>query len=139
AADAGKEAAAKLCDGLFKQADKRACIIAVDRAKSFDEAAVKICDGLFKQEDKLACVKGCADKSYGAATIKVCDGLFKQEDKLACIVDGGRKVADNVLSKDEREDTILDIDRVIRNLERDEVTTAVKRLKSLRDRLEKKD
>lgn len=135
----GKEAAAKICAGLYKDADKKACVVAVDRAKSFDEGAVKVCKGLYKDEDKVACVKGCADKIYGAATMKICDGLYKDEDKLACIVEGGRKTGGDALAKDEREETILDIDRVLRNLERDEVTTAIRRLKNLRDRLEKKD
>ena len=139
AGNPGCEAAAKICDGLFGNADKLACIRIVEKAKHFDEGAVKICDGLFGNADKLACLSACQDKKYLPATLKVCDGIFGNKEKIKCLADGGKKVGGDELSADERDEVILTIDRALRDLDRDKIETAARRLKSLRDALEKKE
>lgn len=138
AGDAGREAAAKVCGSLYYEADQARCLKIVEAADSFETVAVEVCKTAYYDKDKTACLDACKNKSYLEATLKACAEKYYDKDKIKCLAENGKVAAAKAkLSADEREETILEIERVLGNLRRDEIETATRRLKALRDALEK--
>jgi len=138
-ADDGREAAAKICQGLFHQSDKTSCLAIVEAAQSFEEKAVGICAGLFHTSDKLECLKACQDKTYLSATLETCAGSFHTSDKLNCLRSNGKKApaSSSVLSDSERDLVILTVRRAIREIRDHEKARAIERLYGLIDDLDR--